>query len=215
MNPPLAIAVCLVSGYLIGSPSGSLMLGRLRGVDIRTLGSGNAGGTNAFRTQGFAFAAGVMLVDVGKAALASALAWRLASQLEIPALTAATAAATGVFVGHVWPIFHGFRGGKGAATVIGSLLVLWPQGALIGLLTWLPVLVVGGWVSLATLCAAFALVLASLLLAPVISQPQLSLYLGFVAAAMLWTHRANLVRLRTGSEHRFERAQLLRGRRDS
>jgi glycerol-3-phosphate acyltransferase PlsY len=105
-------AARIVLGYLLGSVSGSLLLGRLRGIDIRTQGSGNAGGTNAFRTQGPWFALGVALIDVGKSALA---AWTggygIADgghALRIALLAGAAAAA-----GHVWPLYYGFHGGKG------------------------------------------------------------------------------------------------------
>jgi glycerol-3-phosphate acyltransferase PlsY len=202
-----------IAAYLLGSLSGSLLLGRLRGVDIRTLGSGNAGSTNAFRTQGLAFATGVMLIDVGKAVLATALARYYAPRLGLPVEPAMVVAAIAVLVGHVWPVFHGFRGGKGAATAVGALLVLWPLAALLGLLAWLPALVLGGWVSVATICAAFALFLASLWPGMPGTSPLVSLYAGFVAAAMAWTHRANLARLRAGNEHRFERVRLLHRRR--
>src|SRR5689334_1818847 len=98
----MLIHVLTIAGaYLLGSLSGSLLLGRLRGVDIRMLGSGNAGGTNALRTQGWRFALGVVLVDVGKGALAAWVAGRLLGpEWMLAALLAAIA-------GHVWPVFHG------------------------------------------------------------------------------------------------------------
>ncbi|MEO6064916.1 MAG: glycerol-3-phosphate 1-O-acyltransferase PlsY [Lysobacterales bacterium] len=212
MNAAPALALIAFGSYVLGSISGSLLLGRLRGVDIRTLGSGNAGSTNAFRTQGLAFAIAVMTIDVGKAVLATSVASRIGPQLGATALNAAVVAAIAALIGHVWPALHGFRGGKGAATVVGSLLVLWPQGALIGMLAWLPVLILGGWVSLATMCAGVVVFVASVLCVPFVSQPQISIYTGLVAAAMLWTHRSNIARLRAGTEHRFERARLLRKR---
>src|SRR5687768_1118739 len=103
----------LVAAYLLGSISGSLLLGRLRGVDIRTQGSGNAGGTNALRTQGWRFALGVVLIDVGKGALAAALAGFVVPGASHSGWT--LAAVFAAVAGHVWPLFHGFRGGKGAA----------------------------------------------------------------------------------------------------
>lgn len=212
MSPIAALVLFAMGGYLLGSVSGSLLLGRARGVDIRSLGSGNAGSTNAFRTQGFRFALGVMTIDVGKAVLAVVLARWLAQRSGLEPMTAAVVVAASVLAGHVWPVFHGFRGGKGAATAVGALLVVWPLGALIGLATWLPVLVLGGWVSLATLLAGLAVFLASLAWSPTGMQAQLVAYTGFVAAAMLWTHRSNIARLRAGCEHRFERARLLHRR---
>jgi len=212
MNASIGLPLVAIGAYLLGSLSGSLMVGRLRGVDIRVLGSGNAGSTNAFRTQGLAFAFAVMAIDVGKAVLATAFAWHFALELGVAPVTAGVVAAISVLIGHVWPIFHGFRGGKGAATAAGALLVLWPEGALVGLLTWLPVLVLGGWVSLATMCGAIAVFLASVWWTWPAMQPQLLFYTGFVAVAMLWTHRSNIARLRAGNEHRFERARLFRKR---
>nr|WP_225444803.1 glycerol-3-phosphate 1-O-acyltransferase PlsY [Pseudomarimonas arenosa] len=189
--------------YLLGSLSGSLMLGRLRGVDIRTQGSGNAGGTNAFRTQGWRFALGVVLVDVGKGALAVWLARQLQIgwQMELLVVLATVA-------GHVWPLFHGFRGGKGAATLVGGLAVIWPFSLpwLIGL--WLAVLIATGYVGLATVLASWML-LGLVLVGGQADQP---VWLGFALAVGLlisFTHRSNLQRLATGSEHRFQRARLV------
>ena len=151
----LACALLLLA-YLLGSLSGSLMLGRLRGVDIRTLGSGNAGGTNALRTQGWRFALGTVAVDLGKAILATWLAIRVAP----PALASwlGFAAVLAAALGHVWPVFHGFRGGKGAATVVGGLLVAWPFALLPLLTVWLLCLMVTGYVGLSTMLAAASLV---------------------------------------------------------
>src|SRR6186997_1282538 len=108
--------------YLLGSVVGSLVVGRLRGgIDIRKMGSGNAGSTNALRTQGLAFGIWVIVIDVVKGVLAAAWIPRLA----IPGVTAAAAAQAGwlpaacgfaAIVGHVFPVWHGFRGGKGVAT---------------------------------------------------------------------------------------------------
>jgi glycerol-3-phosphate acyltransferase PlsY len=106
----IAIAL-LLSCYLLGSLSGSLLLGRLRGVDIRAAGSGSTGGTNALRTQGWWFALGTVAIDIGKGALAAWLARRF-----LPAGMPGAwiyACAFAAVLGHVWPLFHGFRGGKG------------------------------------------------------------------------------------------------------
>ena len=111
----------ILAAYLLGSLSGSLLLGKLRGVDIRTQGSGNAGGTNAFRTQGAKFALGVVVVDIGKGALAAWLGLRFA---QADTAWLAYVVAFAAVIGHVWPVWHGFRGGKGAATLIGAVAVL-------------------------------------------------------------------------------------------
>jgi len=190
----------VLSAYLMGSLSGSLLLGRMRGVDIRTLGSGNAGGTNALRTQGWSFAIGTALIDVGKGALAAWLASRYTTQ---PAV--AYAAVLAAVVGHVWPLWHGFRGGKGMATLMGGLLVLWPFAALLVVAAWLLILSIGGYVGLSTVIAAW--MPAALALATRSSGDRLLFALA-AALFILYTHRSNLARLRAGCEARFERARI-------
>lgn len=200
----MSAALLVLAAYLLGSLSGSLLLGRLRGVDIRTQGSGNAGGTNAFRTQGLKFALGVVVIDIGKGALAAWLGLRFAEAPNAAWLAYATAFAA--VVGHVWPLWHGFRGGKGAATVIGATLVLWPAAVPVLLAVWIGVLVLTGYVGLGTVLAGLALAaLATLTHAP---TPRLAFALA-AAALLAWTHRGNLARLRAGTESRFEKARLL------
>jgi glycerol-3-phosphate acyltransferase PlsY len=200
----VSLATLLAAGaaaYLLGSISGSLWLGKLRGVDIRTQGSGNAGGTNAFRTQGWAFALGTVLIDIGKGAAAVALMRWAGGDVVLQMLGALLAVA-----GHVWPVFHGFRGGKGAATLVGGLALLWPLALAPLLSVWLLVLLSTGYVGLATVLAGLALPLWALL------EGRDGAWLGFavaVAVLLAWTHRANLQRLRAGNEHRFEKARLL------
>lgn len=203
---PATAALLALTAYLLGSLSGSLLLGRLRGVDIRTQGSGNAGGTNAFRTQGAKFALGVVLVDIGKGALAAWLGLRFAPvgvPLAVPAH--AYLAALAAVLGHVWPVWHGFRGGKGAATLVGALAVLWPWalGAIVP--AWLLVIITTGYVGLATVLAV--------LLLPLMAwwggaeAPRMVFALG-AAALVVFTHRANLQRLAAGTESRFAQARL-------
>lgn len=204
MNEQILTASILLAAYLLGSLSGSLLLGRLRGVDIRTMGSGNAGGTNAFRTQGMAFALGVVVIDIGKGALAAWLGLRFA-----PASSAAWlghACAFAAVVGHVWPVWHGFRGGKGAATAVGALVVLWPQSVPVMLAVWIGTIVLSGYVGLATVLAGLTAAVLGMAL-----RASMPLHLLTVAIALLlvYTHRANLARLRAGTESRFEKARLL------
>ncbi len=206
--PPIALTVfLLLCAYLLGSVSGSLLLGRLRGVDIRRHGSGNAGGTNALRTLGWRFALGVVAIDVGKGALAAWLALRFAPLGQALDVTAhGYAAAACAVVGHVWPLWHGLRGGKGAATAVGGLLMLWPWSIGVLLPVWMLVLVATGYVGLSTVLAALAL--------PVLAwgtdaEPARLWFSMFAALFIAFTHRANLQRLRHGTESRFERARLL------
>src|SRR5690606_30707317 len=146
--------------YMIGSVLGSLVVGWLRGgVDIRKVGSGNAGGTNALRTQGKWFALWVMVVDVGKGIVAAA--W--IPQLDLPGvgIDAAVprdlvlyAVGFAAVLGHVFPIWFGFRGGKGGATAAGLLLYLDPLLAVPVIGAWIAIILVTGFVGLSTMGAA-------------------------------------------------------------
>lgn len=199
----------LLVAYLLGSISGALVVGRFRRVDIRTLGSGNAGGTNAFRTQGLAFAAAVVAIDVGKGMLAT-LVGVLPVGLAWPSpLAQGLACGYACAIGHVWPVFHGFRGGKGAATLAGALVAVSPGAAVLPVIVWLATLATTGYASLSTLLAAGSLPVALLLVA---SGRTFAPFMGFAFASIAliaWTHRDNLRRLRAGTEHRFERARVL------
>lgn len=197
-----------ILAYLLGSVSGSMVLGAFRHVDIRKSGSGNAGGTNAFRTQGFGFALGVVLIDIGKGALAAGFIPGLTIaalgqpvSAEIQMLTCGFAAV----VGHCFPVWYGFRGGKGAATAVGSLVIIQPFVLLPMIATWLLVLVLTGWVGLATMLAAISLVPAFYWLG--VSNAQL-LFSVLLAAFVVAMHRSNIVKMSSGTEHRFQRIRL-------
>ena len=187
---PTALVLLLVA-YLLGSISGSLLLGRLHGMDIRAAGSGSTGGTNALRTQGFWFALGTVAFDIGKGALAAWLALRFLPAGAAPGWTYACAFAAAL--GHVWPLFHGFRGGKGAATLVGGLALLWPQALLPGLVVWILCLLWTGYVGLSTISAGAAILAAAI--AWGVDAPRMA-YAALIALFLLFTHRANLARLR-------------------
>jgi glycerol-3-phosphate acyltransferase PlsY len=208
----IALVVKVILAYLLGSVSGSLLLGRLKKIDIRAQGSGNAGGTNAFRTQGLLFALGVVVIDVGKGFLA---AWL------IPALDFAGAPAVleaevlimvcgfAAVVGHCYPVWHGFRGGKGAATAVGALIVIEPWLLLPLVITWLVTLIMTGYVGLSTVLAAFSLVPASWAM----NNNALMIFSAVLGLFLLFTHRENMRRLRDGEEYRFERIYLFSRKR--
>lgn len=206
VSAPVLVAGLLLAAYLLGSLSGSLILGRLIGVDIRKSGSGNAGGTNALRTRGWRFALGVVAIDVGKGVLAALLP--LAVPLEsAPVWPLQAACGMAAAAGHVWPVFFGFRGGKGAGTLIGALAVVWPVASVGVVAFWLLVLFSTGYVGLSTVLAAAALVPLALLGPEIGLAGRLTLALiasGFIA----FTHRDNLRRLCAGTEYRFEKARL-------
>jgi glycerol-3-phosphate acyltransferase PlsY len=200
--------------YLLGSLSGSLLIGRLRGVDIRREGSGNAGGTNAFRTQGWRFALGVVLIDVGKGALAAWIGLHVAAAAPAPFDSAFAQAALCGFaavIGHCWPVFFGFRGGKGAATAVGAILVLVPVLVLPLLGVWALMLIATGYVGLSTMiaCIAFAVITLTMPVASTVAAPALAAFAIAVALLIVFTHRENIARLVRGTEFRFEKARLL------
>ncbi len=211
----LELGVKTLLAYLLGSLLGSLVMGRLRGVDIREQGSGNAGGTNALRTQGWRFALGVIVIDVGKALLAAGWLPGAALPLVAPDPTLdrdwlAVSCAAAAVIGHVYPVWYEFRGGKGAATLIGAVAVLEPLALLPVLLAWLAVVTLTGYVGLGTMLGA-----ASLPVYFACQQPRLLPYVLFglaMALFVVYTHRSNIARMRAGNENRARRLWLLRPR---
>ena len=202
------LLVKVVLAYLLGSVSGSMVMGAFRHVDIRQSGSGNAGGTNAFRTQGFWFALVVVIIDIGKGALAAGLLPTLSLGLPAGAglqVYLHLACGFAAVVGHCYPVWYGFRGGKGAATAVGALMVIEPQVILPMLLTWLIVLTITGWVGLGTMLAAIIMVPAFILLG--VGAPTVVFGI-LLAAFVVFTHRSNIVNMLNGSEYRFERARI-------
>ncbi len=208
----MEVFIKILLAYLLGSIVGSLLLGRLRGVDIRTQGSGNAGGTNALRTQGKAFALGTVIIDIAKGWVAAA--WL--PSLALPGIAAAApsarewlpvACAFAAICGHVWPLWHGFRGGKGAATLVGALAGLQPWLLVPVLVVWLLLVVAVGFVGLASIGAAIALPIY-LGVTGASNQPLLVFALA-VAVLVVVTHRGNIARMRAGTEPRARRLWLL------
>jgi len=211
----IELPLVLLGGYLLGSISGALLLGRLRGLDIRNMGSGNAGGTNALRTVGWQFALGVVVVDVGKGAIAAGALPLAAPLVAADPLDFTTLAAAGGFmsvVGHVWPVFFRFRGGKGAGTAVGAIAVIAPWCLAPLLLVWLVTLIGTGYVGLATILAGLSLVPSMWTLGPDPLPNALAALAIALAVLLVFTHRANLARMRAGDENRFDKARLLRRR---
>lgn len=217
----LELGVKFLLSYFVGSCLGSIIVGRLRGgIDIRTMGSGNAGGTNALRTQGWLFALGVMLVDVGKGAIGAGFIPAIELPLvgndpEVSREWLAVTCAAAAVVGHVWPVWHRFRGGKGAATLVGTLVVLAPWLVLPVLLVWGWVLVLSGFVGLATMVAGVsAPVFVGVMRLP--AEQPLFIYCATLALFLLFTHRSNLQRMRKGTESRNRALMLFsRGERQA
>jgi acyl phosphate:glycerol-3-phosphate acyltransferase len=203
----------VILSYLLGSIVGSLLVGRLRGgVDIRRLGSGNAGGTNALRTQGKAFALWVLLIDIGKGWVAT----RVIAPFDTtqPYGWLAVACGIAVMLGHIYPLWYGFRGGKGVATLVGAALGLDLWLLLPMLATWLVAVILFGFVGLASMLGALALAVAGSV-GP--WEPRTPLVTFGVLSAVLvaFTHRSNIARMRAGTEPRARRLWLFGLRRRS
>jgi glycerol-3-phosphate acyltransferase PlsY len=209
----LGLALRVALAYLVGSVLGSLVIGRIvGGVDIRTLGSGNAGGTNALRTQGKWFALGVVIIDIGKGWIAAR--WIPSLPLPLGAVAPGAFAAWlpalcgfAAVVGHVYPVWFGFRGGKGGATLIGALAGLAPWLLVVVLITWLVAVMSLGFVSLGTMAAAMVLPVA---IWAGRAEPEMPLmaFAVAVAALVVFTHRSNVRRIRAGTEPRARRLWL-------
>jgi glycerol-3-phosphate acyltransferase PlsY len=195
LNAPAAALVG--AAYLMGSISFAVLLVRLRtGRDIRSEGSGNAGATNVARAHGRVLGATVALLDAAKGAAAVLLMRTVTADPRY-----AAAAGLAAIVGHVFPIFYGFRGGKGVATAIGAFLVLAPLPTLVCAAAFVLVVLLTRYVSLGS-------VLAMVLLPPVaggLAHAPLPIGAAAAAAAVLIVvkHRENLRRLARGEERRF------------
>ena len=204
--------------YLLGSLVGSLLIGQLRGgVDIRALGSGNAGATNALRTLGKAVALWVLLIDLAKGSIATALIAPAVLPGIAPAAAelrawSATVCGLAVILGHVYPLWYGFRGGKGFATLVGAVLGIHPWLLLPMVLAWLATVILFGFVGLASILSALALAVAIAVGEGGPRAPLLSFGI-LVTLLILFTHRANVVRMRAGTESRARRLWLLGARR--
>jgi glycerol-3-phosphate acyltransferase PlsY len=189
--------------YLAGSLNGALLIGLLYGgVDIRKQGSGNAGGTNALRTQGKLFAALVMIVDIGKGWLPVMLlpvltfGW-LAQDPAVSREWLSYACGAATIFGHCYPVWFEFKGGKGAATTVGVLAAVCPVVLLPATATWIGTLLIAGYVGLATVLAGFTLPLYILAVNGT-SEMNLLLFTLGIACFVAYTHRSNMRSLLSG-----------------
>ena len=210
---PLTVAalVPLVLAYLVGAFPFGYLVGRLRGVNLFEAGSGNIGATNAGRVLGRTYGALVFVLDFLKGAAPVALAVRLAEALAPGAANALgspevlrVGAAALAFLGHLFPVYLGFRGGKGVATGAGTVFVLVPAAAALAITTWVVVLFASRLVSLSSLAAVTVLVAAHLVISPApLAEAAVPVTLYLVAGTLLVfvKHRANAKRLLAGSEN--------------
>ena len=206
----LYIIGALLAAYLLGSIPTALWVGRwfFELADIREHGSGNAGATNTFRVLGKKAGTFVLLFDAFKGFAAAYFLpnWLLAQQAIAPENLFYFRLACGVLavVGHIYPVLAQFRGGKGVATILGMMLAIAPPTVGVALLVFLAVLGTTRYVSLSSMSAGVAFALLQLLpVAPFRPANPLQIWFGFLLAAMLiYTHRANIGRLRAGTESR-------------
>ncbi len=205
----LSLVLASLLSYLAGAIPFGYLIARWRGVDILKQGSGNIGATNVGRVLGRPFGILVFLLDFAKGAVPALLAkgWSTTHELELPADSLPVAASVAAFLGHLYPIYLRFRGGKGVATATGAVSVLLPGPALAALLIWLAVLLASRYVSLASLSAAAALCVVRLAFTPQpwsADQRILTLFCLIAAALIFVRHHANISRLLHGNENRLK-----------
>jgi len=182
-------------GYLLGSLPFGYWAGRLRGIDLRLAGSGNTGATNVMRVLGLKIGVLVMALDIGKG-VAAVLIARSVSDNELVWVLAAAAAV----VGHMYPLFLGFKGGKGVAVGAGTMLALVPWMGVAAFVLWLCISLATRYVSIGSVVTAIAYPAAAFLT----DQPwPVRLFALGTGAWVIWRHRGNIARLRAGTEHRL------------
>ena len=180
-------------GYLLGSIPFGLLLTRSQGIDIRAVGSGNIGTTNVLRTGNKALAAATLRLDAGKGAAAVLLARHFGG------LEAGMLAGVAAFLGHCYPVWLKFNGGKGVATLLGVALAAVPLAGLAGLLAW----AVGAALTRHSSVGGLAAALAAPVAAFALGSPHSAYALALMAVILFWKHRDNIARLRAGTESRI------------
>jgi glycerol-3-phosphate acyltransferase PlsY len=196
------ILACVAS-YLLGAIPFGFVIARARGVDIRTVGSGNIGATNVWRFIGKKWGALVYLLDMAKGYASAALIPTLAAGIAGIETSAQLGLACGLLsvAGHNWPIYLKFKGGKGIATTAGVLLGVAPAAMGLGIAAWLVVFLASRYVSLASILAALTVAASGWFL---YDARLLCGVLTVLGGFAVWRHRGNIQRLVSGSEHRFD-----------
>jgi glycerol-3-phosphate acyltransferase PlsY len=206
----LVFAVIAFGSYLLGSIPVGYLAGRVAGVDIRTKGSGNIGATNVTRILGKRYGYPVFAIDFLKGLIAVRLSILLAERDQsvlLPADLSGIIAATCSVIGHSFPVWLGFKGGKGVATSAGALFGLVPVALLIGVVIWAVIFGLTGYVSLASVTTAVTLPLMIFIVLSLGQADREALFYFSIclAALVVWRHRSNLSRLLQGTEPRFKR----------
>jgi glycerol-3-phosphate acyltransferase PlsY len=196
----LAWIVSIGGSYLLGSVSFAVVVSRLFGLaDPRSYGSGNPGATNVLRSGSRAAAAATLVGDAAKGAAAVLLVRTFGPQFGVGEQGCALAALA-AFVGHLYPVFHGFRGGKGVATFLGALLALQPVAGLVACVTWLVVALALRYSSLASMAAAVVSPAAVLWLT---GAPAAAIVIAAMSLLLIVRHRGNIANLLAGKERRI------------
>ena len=201
----------LVTGYLTGSIPFGYLIGKLHGHDVRKEGSGNIGATNVTRVVGAKAGKICFALDFLKGLLPLALLRFGTAHGWFPAAQGGMGEAAmilAVVLGHMFTIFLHFKGGKGIATALGAVTAVTPAAAAAAFAVWLVVFEISGYVSLGSVCAALALPFLAWLFAVLKISPLsdgMLIFFAFLALAAVWKHRANIRRLRNGTENRFRK----------
>lgn len=190
----MMLIVAVVLGYLFGSFPTGYLIGKSRGVDVRKFGSGGTGGTNVLRTLGKGAAITTGLVDVLKGTLAAYVGYRVAGDWGY------ALAGIAALVGHSYPVWLGFRGGKSVATGAGALLLFYWWAFLIGLVVGIPTIAITRWVSLGSLLGGLAYCAAAALYA---KDPSHILLIVVAYGVVVVRHWSNIKRIMNGTENRF------------
>lgn len=206
----LAYIIAGAASYLLGSIPFGYLVGLSRGVDIRTVGSGNIGATNVYRTLGRKFGIATFVLDVFKgvagASVIPQIAWYAGGQPGVAPQWLSLMCGVLVLVGHSFPLFLGFRGGKGVASGLGVMIGIAPQTAALGLLVWIIVFLATRYVSVGSIAAAATVAVAVWFLDGASREPSVIVpaIVTVLAALIVVKHRTNIKRLIAGNENRFD-----------
>jgi glycerol-3-phosphate acyltransferase PlsY len=208
----IAFIIVAIGAYLIGSIPSGYLAGRIAGIDIRSVGSGNIGATNVTRALGKGYGYAVFAADFSKG-LTAVIVAKLIGQRQASSLNSyevlQIVAAISCVLGNAFPLWLRFRGGKGVATSAGVVFALMPLAALIGVVVWVASFQLSRYVSLASIIAALTLpITVAVLLHFGLMNDSLLLYVSMgLAAVVLLRHRSNLSRLIRGTEQSFRRSR--------
>ena len=210
----MELLIKLILSYLLGSVSGSMLMGKLKGVDIRDMGSGNAGGTNAFRTQGALFALVVIIIDILKGFIPTKfiplINLPFFSGIGIDENLLIILCGIAAILGHVYPIYHRFRGGKGGGAAMGMILAIYWPVILIALLLWILILILTGFVGLGTIISRISVICTAYFFMDSINNPYFFPFSILLGLFIIYTHRSNIQRMLYGNENRFDKAMIFR-----